>query len=131
MSDLAARLMDCPLFELAAGMLLTDGAAVAFRVHHDGIGLVLLPNVRGWPAQSLGDIEELRVRGLRPVLTDDGTAGCLLAMLGDRLWSAERYDDGPWGVWVRSQTPGDAYEHMGDSLAEACARALVAIGRCS
>ena len=58
-----------------------------------------------------------------PDLTDDATGGCLMALLGP-TWSARRVLVDLWHV-----TDGTRTFYAGKTLAEAAARALVAIGR--
>jgi len=57
-----------------------------------------------------------------PDLADDATGGCLLAMLGPGWACAHGVD-----VWSVAAWPDAPFD--GQSLAEAAARALVAIGR--
>lgn len=64
-----------------------------------------------------------------PDLTDDATGGVLLGWLAgmDLRPTAERHSDGWWDVGLDF----DSTWPTGATLAEACARALVAVGRCA
>ena len=119
--DLARRLAAHPRFELRAGMRLLD---------HETPWVVL--SVRdGRVTFAMDEVTDLPINlalssGDRLDLTDAATGGVLLDMLGSGYlverfspevgvpWSVRRYDfdDGPF--------------YVGKSLAEACARALLA-----
>lgn len=132
MDDLASRLAACPEWRWAEGMRDADGRLVV-EVDSDGVPcswvegyrMVLAYGTPGWAADQW--------RTAAPSLSHDATAGCLLAMLWVAdpmsLWSVERH--------ARHVVVFDSPEHAAQrcfeapSLGEACAAALVAIGRCA
>ena len=63
---------------------------------------------------------------------DPGTAGCLLALLGNERWRLHLDDVGEWSYWVHEppQTHGTGHHiHVGESLGRAAIAAAAALGR--
>ncbi len=136
--DLARAVVGLPGFAITSGMLFTDGVAVAYRVHHDGHGLTMVPNIPGvrpsLPRSSEAWIAHCLDAGMAPVLADDATGGCLLAMLGEHLACDVDVHTGighrhPGRVF-RLRIAGRWERDVCPSLGHACAAALVALGRC-
>lgn len=104
----------------------TDGRRVSWEHEHAGrcVGGIRDGDSRIRPANNA------RLADSLPDLSDPATGGILLAMLdaatGHDMHAVPLYAGG----WQVSVTDGPAAgEHAGPSLGEACARALIAIGR--
>ena len=125
LTTLARALVALPGFEWRAGMLaVEDGGPGAVRVTDATVMVVGTGQhstyFRDWVLTRKG-------RGWLPDLTDDATGGCLLAMLGPG-WAARRTES-RWAVFRPGVSVLEDPDIYGQSLAEAAARALVAIGR--
>ena len=136
--DLARQLAALPGFRWGAGMLARDPAhdyrsvrvlGAADWAHSEG---VMRPTRTGFTVDyqmRQGGPPPLPSRAWLPDLTDDATGGVLLGWLaGMKLRpTAGRHSDGRWDVGLDF----DSTWPTGTTLAEACARALVAVGRCA
>ena len=128
-ADLARELVGHPKWEWRDGMLALS-EALPFRVTEITTeeGQILL--LEGDPDCFINWSTAKTYASVWPDLTDAATAGCLLAMLGDDVQALLHFTtETRWGVYRNTMDPymSNKRGHIGATLGEACARALLAL----
>lgn len=126
--DLARRLAAHPRFEWCAGMLALENPSSGHWQPGDYVWRIVTGAPDVMALLSEGDVHEAPYMPSSfleavPDLTDDATGGVLLVVLGGGL---VLYRSALYPLWSARRNDGKSIEHLGSTLAEVCARALLA-----